>query len=83
MKGLIVLMTFLAVSFGAQADVIPVATSFLIWCSIKGLPATFNNGLGQVSVSGRIRSPRPAANIIAFIIALPSTSYLVPVSLSF
>jgi len=27
-----------------------------------------SNGLGQVSVRGRILSPRPAANIIAFMV---------------
>jgi hypothetical protein len=32
---------------------------------ISGLPRTSSRGLGQASVSGRIRSPRPAARIIA------------------
>jgi hypothetical protein len=32
---------------------------------IKGLPCTGNKGLGQVSVSGRMRSPRPAASSMA------------------
>jgi hypothetical protein len=31
-------------------------------------PRTFSNGLGQLSVSGRMRSPRPAAKIIAFMV---------------
>lgn len=35
--------------------------------TIKGLPPTTNNGFGVWSVSGRIRSPRPAASIITFI----------------
>jgi hypothetical protein len=30
------------------------------------LPPASSKGFGQVSVSGRIRSPRPAAKIIAF-----------------
>src|SRR5690554_325949 len=34
---------------------------------MSGLPPTTNSGLGNVSVKGRIRSPRPAARIIAFI----------------
>ena len=33
---------------------------------ISGVPATSSKGLGVWSVSGRMRSPRPAANIIAF-----------------
>ena len=37
---------------------------------INGSLPTFNKGLGQVSVSGRIRSPRPAAKIIALIIQI-------------
>ena len=33
---------------------------------VRGRPRTFSRGLGQVSVSGRMRSPRPAAKIMAF-----------------
>ena len=35
---------------------------------ISGSPPASNNGLGVRSVSGRIRSPRPAASIMAFIV---------------
>src|SRR3954464_905722 len=34
--------------------------------AITGLPRTESRGLGRVSVSGRRRSPRPAARTIAF-----------------
>ena len=34
---------------------------------MSGLPPATSNGLGVWSVSGRMRSPRPAARIIAFI----------------
>src|SRR5690242_9178017 len=37
-----------------------------MWYWISGLPRTCSSGLGQVSVSGRMRSPRPAARIIAW-----------------
>src|SRR5947208_70388 len=33
---------------------------------MRGLPPTSSNGFGVASVSGRMRSPRPAARIIAF-----------------
>src|SRR5699024_9264766 len=45
----------------------PAATNRSICQTIRGLPATFSKGLGCVSVRGRMRSPRPAARIIAFI----------------
>src|SRR6476469_3217786 len=48
-------------------SVIPARTRFRICQTISGRPRTFSSGLGQVSVRGRIRSPRPAARIIAFI----------------
>ena len=32
---------------------------------LKGVPRTFSSGLGQLSVKGRMRSPRPAARIMA------------------
>ena len=35
---------------------------------ISGSPPAWSRGLGQVSVSGRMRSPRPAANIMAFMV---------------
>jgi hypothetical protein len=34
------------------------------WYDSKGTPFTVKSGLGVVSVSGRMRSPRPAANKI-------------------
>src|SRR5690606_41495333 len=43
----------------------PAAASDAMWCSINGRPATGSSGLGVRSVSGRMRSPRPAARIIA------------------
>ena len=43
----------------------PATASRSICHSISALPPTFNNGFGHVSVNGRIRSPRPAAKIIA------------------
>src|SRR3569832_1547779 len=49
----------------------PARTRFRICQTIKGRPRTFKSGLGQVSVSGRMRSPRPAAKIIAFIVLVP------------
>src|SRR5882762_1573353 len=35
---------------------------------MSGFPATGTSGLGIVSVRGRMRSPRPAANTIAFMV---------------
>ena len=46
----------------------PAATIRSICQTISGLPPTDSSGFGQVSVSGRIRSPRPAARIIARIV---------------
>ena len=43
----------------------PALASASISHCINGVPSTSSNGLGQVSVSGRIRSPRPAARISA------------------
>ena len=43
----------------------PAAASFSIWCWMRGLPPTHSSGLGQASVRGRMRSPRPAARIMA------------------
>jgi hypothetical protein len=34
---------------------------------MSGTPATGMSGFGSMSVSGRIRNPRPAARIMAFI----------------
>src|SRR5688572_24527960 len=38
--------------------------------AISGRPATGSSGFGTRSVSGRMRSPRPAARIIAFTLSL-------------
>jgi hypothetical protein len=46
---------------------IPTAAKASMCHCNKGLPPAGNKGLGQWSVKGRMRSPRPAANIIAFI----------------
>ena len=54
-------------------SVTPIAASFSICQTIKGLPPTSSKGFGVCSVSGRIRLPSPAAKIIAFIQA--ATSY--------
>ena len=43
------------------------AASRSICHTISGLPPTSSSGLGHVSVNGRMRSPRPAAKIIAFL----------------
>src|SRR5690554_1689130 len=43
----------------------PAARRRSICHTIRGLPPASSSGLGQVSVSGRMRSPRPAARIIA------------------
>src|SRR5687768_1009041 len=43
----------------------PARARFCMWYSISDLPPTRNKGLGKVSVSGRMRSPRPAARIMA------------------
>src|SRR5690606_17896952 len=43
----------------------PAATSASTWRAISERPPTSSSGLGTVSVSGRMRSPRPAARIIA------------------
>src|SRR3954470_10292219 len=45
---------------------------------MTGLPRTSSSGLGVVSVSGRMRSPRPAARTIAFTSAPPPASERVP-----
>src|SRR5450756_933107 len=44
---------------------IPARTRFSMCEAISGLPPTSNSGLGVRSVSGRMRSPRPAASSIA------------------
>src|SRR5450756_596586 len=44
---------------------IPARTRFSMCQAINGLPPTSNSGLGVRSVSGRMRSPRPAASSIA------------------
>lgn len=44
----------------------PAAASARMWYSINGTPATCTSGLGVCSVKGRMRSPLPAARIIAF-----------------
>src|SRR5512146_1229206 len=49
----------------------PAATRRSICQTMSGLPPTSSSGLGTLSESGRIRSPRPAARIIAF---MPSPS---------
>src|SRR5450759_2174470 len=46
---------------------IPARTRFSMCQAINGLPPTSNSGLGVRSVSGRMRSPRPAAKSIAII----------------
>src|SRR5450432_2371176 len=43
----------------------PAATRRRTCQTMSGLPPTSSNGLGSSSVSGRMRSPRPAARIIA------------------
>src|SRR5687768_1628117 len=48
------------------SSVKPARASRSIRWAIKGRPATGSRGLGTRSVSGRMRSPRPAARIIAF-----------------
>src|SRR5450830_91347 len=47
-------------------SVMPARTRLRICQVIRGRPRTLSRGLGQASVSGRMRSPRPAAKIIAF-----------------
>jgi hypothetical protein len=37
----------------------------MIWCSISIRLPAMSKGFGLLSVSGRMRSPRPAARIIA------------------
>src|SRR3569832_301992 len=44
-------------------------------CSMSVVPPTRSKGFGVTSVSGRMRSPRPAARIIAFTRLLPRHSY--------
>jgi len=44
----------------------PAAASARRCHSINGRPRTASNGLGVWSVSGRMRTPRPAARISAF-----------------
>jgi len=48
-------------------SVMPARTKFSICHTMSGLPPTVSKGLGVESVSGRMRSPRPAARIMAFI----------------
>ena len=60
----------------AQVDVFPALTRFKMCQTISARPRTFNKGLGQCSVSGIIRVPRPAANRMAFIRALKKCSRL-------
>src|SRR3954447_7863381 len=43
----------------------PARLRFFRWNSISALPPARSNGLGTASVNGRMRSPRPAARIIA------------------
>src|SRR5690606_34564972 len=43
----------------------PAPTRASMWRAISERPPTSSRGFGMVSVSGRIRSPRPAARIIA------------------
>src|SRR4051812_36983633 len=43
----------------------PARTRASICHTMSGLPPARSNGFGNVSVSGRMRSPRPAARIIA------------------
>ena len=44
----------------------PAAFNRSRWCTISGLPPADRSGFGVVRVSGRMRSPLPAARIIAF-----------------
>ena len=46
----------------------PAEISFSIWWSISGFPFTSNKGLGFLLVNSPSLLPKPAANIIAFII---------------
>src|SRR6478672_12856481 len=48
-------------------SVMPARTGLSTCQTIRGRPRTFSSGLGQLSVRGRMRSPRPAARIMAFI----------------
>src|SRR5689334_14953619 len=43
-------------------------------CAIRGRPAAVISGFGTRSVSGRMRSPRPAASIIAFTLVAARSS---------
>src|SRR5579864_5190220 len=45
----------------------PACASRSICHTISALPPASRRGFGRESVSGRIRSPRPAAKIIAFV----------------
>src|SRR5690349_18296200 len=45
-----------------------------IRCAIRGRPAAVISGFGTRSVSGRMRSPRPAASIIAFTLVAARSS---------
>ena len=44
----------------------PKSRSAARWYSISRWPPTSSSGFGSRSVSGRMRSPRPAARIMAF-----------------
>src|SRR5688572_4274074 len=44
----------------------PPAASLSRWYSMRRLPPTLSRGLGSASVSGRMRSPRPAARTMTF-----------------
>src|SRR5450759_2913096 len=46
----------------------PACTRFSMCQTISGLPPASSNGLGVWSVSGRMRSPRPAARIMAIMV---------------
>ena len=52
-------------------SVTPMFFSFSICQTINGLPPTSSKGFGVYSVKGRIRLPKPAAKIIAFIMQPP------------
>src|SRR5450432_4424388 len=52
----------------------PAATRRSICQTISALPPTSSSGLGRVSESGRMRSPRPAARIIAALMDSPEAA---------
>src|SRR6478609_7885298 len=47
-------------------SVMPARTRFKMCQTMSGRPRTFSSGFGQLSVRGRMRSPRLAAKIMAF-----------------